>query len=98
MKKIILWGLLILSILPQALKAQMVIDTETSSSTEKLLKVKDKNNISVKLLDKNGFIVDKGKIKDGIIKFSVVNLPNNTYFLHIIEGEELVVKQILIQH
>ena len=79
-------------------EAQLLSEAEAQNSTEKLLKSKDKNNIIVKLRDKNGNIVDSGKLKDGILKLNVAHLPNDTYFLQMSEDDELVVKQIVVRH
>jgi Secretion system C-terminal sorting domain/Pregnancy-associated plasma protein-A len=67
-------------------------------TNEKLLQTKNINNIPVKLLDKLGQIVGKGKLNNGEFKLNLSNIRNGIYFLHISEGEDLVIKTIIVQH
>jgi aspartate carbamoyltransferase regulatory subunit len=67
-------------------------------TNEKLLQTKNINNIPVKLLDKLGQIVSKGKLNNGEFRLNLSNIRNGIYFLHISEGEDLVIKTIIVQH
>jgi hypothetical protein len=65
---------------------------------EKLLKTKDLNQTPVKLVDSNNRVIASGKLTNGIFTFRLSTVPNGTYILQVSEGEDLVTKQILVQH
>ena len=68
------------------------------SSGEKTLKTLDINNIEAKLLDEKGKVIYAGKFNKESLDIDTSRLVNGTYFLHIAEGNELIIKQIIIQH
>ncbi|TAH02023.1 MAG: T9SS C-terminal target domain-containing protein [Sphingobacteriales bacterium] len=59
-----------------------------------------KASFEVKLFDDKGNVVlnDKSMTDSKDITLNTQNIPNGFYFLHITEGKETVVKQIIIQH
>lgn len=72
--------------------------TANESDTEKLLVTEDINKIEFKLISELGKEVAIGKMIGGKVSFDIQKIPNGKYFLHVGEGDNLVIKQILIQH
>jgi hypothetical protein len=54
------------------------------------------NQFTAKLFDKNNSELRNGESKNGKITFDVNDLQNGFYILHIIKGQELITRQILI--
>jgi hypothetical protein len=65
----------------------------------------EKNNLSsmqkdIKLFNNKGKIMASSTMKENEVRLTldIKNIPDGTYFLHIIEGKETVKKQIIIKH
>ena len=81
-----------------SINAKLVDKASKTSTDEQLFTTDNINNTSITLLDKNGKIVNSGKMVNEITSFNTEKLPNGTYYLHITGGKELVTKQIIIKH
>ncbi|MFC3809378.1 M43 family zinc metalloprotease [Lacihabitans lacunae] len=66
--------------------------------TQQLLITDDIKKVDLSLYGKNGLIALKGKFTDKKVKFDVQKVPNGTYFLHVGDDANKVIKQIIIQH
>jgi hypothetical protein len=55
-------------------------------------------DVEVKLYDKFSKLLKTGKLKEGKLKFSTNNLPNDIYILHIINGQEVIQEKIIVAH
>ena len=66
--------------------------------TNQLLITDDLKKVDLLLYDKNGGIVQKGKLTEKKLKFGTQSVPNGVYYLHIVEGATSMKVQIQIQH
>lgn len=84
------------------INAVEVLDTKNktanTSTTEKLLITDDIGKIEAKLFSELGKEVASGKMIDGKVSFDTQKIPNGRYFLHVGEGDNMIINQILIQH
>jgi len=67
-------------------------DTEVEStfSTE---------DFEAKLLNQKGEVLLQGKNKKGAkVVLKTKGIPNGTYYLHILDGKEVITNQIIIKH
>ena len=96
-----------LSIFPNPTSDEVTIETieildekeaQEYLKTEQLLVTDDIKKVDIYLLDKNNEIVVKGKFTEKKLKFDVRKVSNGTYYLHIGEDKNLIVKQVVIQH
>lgn len=53
--------------------------------------------VNVQLLNQANKVVEEGKLKKGKLKLSVSKLPSGTYYLHMIFGDKILKKQIVVQ-
>ena len=61
--------------------------------------VKITEDFEAKLLDEKGKILLQGKNKKGSkVVLKTKDIPNGTYYLHIVDGEEVITNQIIIKH
>lgn len=65
---------------------------------EKLLITEDLEKEVVLLLDENGRIAATGRFASGVLKIDTKNLARGVYYLSIGQGEDRVVKTIVVQH
>ncbi len=79
---------------------EALTDEETLDllKTKQLLITDDIKKVDLFLLDKNGVTVLKGKFTDKRIKFDTQKVLSGTYFLHIGNENNKIIKQIIIQH
>jgi hypothetical protein len=80
------------------LNATLVADNAIPNPNETFLRTKNIHTTPVKLMDRNNRMVATGLLNNGIFTCSLSNVPNGTYFLQIAEGENLMTKQIIVQH
>lgn len=80
-------------------KAIKVEDVSTLiNPNEKLLVSENPDNTPVKVVDAYGVVKLSGQLSGEQMVCSLKNLQNGIYYLHISEGENLIVKQLIIQH
>ncbi|MFC4213151.1 T9SS type A sorting domain-containing protein [Pedobacter lithocola] len=62
--------------------------------------LKEEKDFSVKLFNKNGVLLKEAKTTaiNKEIQLQVSDLPNDTYFLHILQDKEIIKKQVIVQH
>jgi len=58
------------------------------------------NSFSVELYNDKGKVLRSGKTGNGNqnVVLSTVDIPNGNYFLHVIDGKEVIKKQVVIHH
>lgn len=78
---------------PTASKTNDVANSET-------IQTLDHNQFEIVLYDEKGkkLTQQKNDTQNKDIEINTQNIPNGIYFLHIFEGKEITIKQIVIQH
>lgn len=80
---------------PAAEEINISFGDEQSNKENRVVK-----NYEVRIFNEKGKMVKSAKNTSGssIITISTSDIENGTYFLHIIDGKEIIKKQIIIQH
>ncbi|WP_426326772.1 T9SS type A sorting domain-containing protein [Pedobacter sp. R-06] len=72
---------------------------EQAKSVSKAGKIEGQRDFSAKLYDRKGKVLREGKTgSNKEVTFQVSDLPNGTYFVHIKDGAQTSMKQVIIQH
>ncbi|TAG99720.1 MAG: T9SS C-terminal target domain-containing protein [Sphingobacteriales bacterium] len=94
------------SFYPNPANTQLTISAAPTTSKNsdvaksETLQTSDNKQFEVVLYDDKGkkLAQQKNDTKNKDIEINTQNIPNGTYFLHIFEGKEITIKQIVIQH
>ncbi|MFM7853414.1 MAG: T9SS type A sorting domain-containing protein, partial [Flammeovirgaceae bacterium] len=89
-------------VFPNPTSTDLVIESTKSdltisgnSTTESL--ILSSEVFSAKLIDQFNLELKKGTSENGKIVFDVRNIQKGIYYLHIIRGQELIIRQIVIE-
>ena len=85
---------------PNPASTELVVTNNSEARQTASLKSTNNKIFEARLYDNKGKILrmKKNAVNEKRIVFDINDIPNNTYYLHIIEGKNVIKKQVIIHH